>query len=117
MTQGDLTTLTLAHWQIALATGFGVGALSVVLSFGKLSYIESTRWGIALVALLGTTLADYFNHATHFGGPWTEALVTGVGAATLSLIVSFGKLDSLIGKLETWPKEKQTGDSPTRTNT
>ena len=100
MTQGDLSTITLGHWQIALSTGFAVGLLSVVLSFGKLSLIEATRWGIALIAFVGTTIADLLMHGTHFGAWWAEALVTGVGAAVLSLLVSYTPLNRVIGKLD-----------------
>jgi len=34
-------------------------------------------------------------HPTHFGAVWTEALVTGLGAATLALITSYLPLDKL----------------------
>lgn len=100
MTQGDLSTVTLGHWQIALSTGFAVGLTSIVLSFGKLSRIEATRWGIALVAVVGTTVADLVMHPTHFGSWWSEALVTGLGAGALSLLVSFTALNKLIAKID-----------------
>lgn len=102
MTQGDLTSATLGHWQIAVSTGLAVGLTSVVLSFGKLARIEATRWGIALVALVGTSVADLVMHPTHFGSWWTESLVTGLGAAALSLLVSYTPLNKAIAKIDNY---------------
>ena len=35
-----------------------------------------------------TAVADMMTHPTHFGGPSTEAIVTGVGAGLLCLTMS-----------------------------
>jgi len=32
---------------------------------------------------------DYFTHPTHFGNHYTEAVTTGLGAALISILVSF----------------------------
>ena len=100
MTQGDLSTITWSHWQIALTTGVGVGLLSVCLSFGRPAQLQATRWGIALVALVGTFISDLVNHPSHFGAQWTEALATGVAAGLLSLVISLTPVDKLVAKLD-----------------
>lgn len=100
MSQGDLSTITLHHWQVALSTGLAVGLIAFPLSFGKLKNIESSRWGVALVAFVGTVIADWFVHSSN-SGSWSEAVITGVGAALLSLLISFTRLSRLIGRLET----------------
>lgn len=52
--QGNLGSLTLYHWEIALVTGFGVGIISLLASFGHLVKFQTSRWGIAFVAPVGT---------------------------------------------------------------
>jgi len=100
MTKGNLGTLTWYHWKIALTTGFGVGIISLLTSFGKLIHLQTSRFGVAFVAFAGTTISDYLSHPSNYGNTWTEALVTGVGAALLSLIVSFTPMDKFIDKLQ-----------------
>lgn len=99
MTQGDLTTLTLIHWQVALITGSLTGLVGIMFTFGKLIKLQKNRYGVALVALFGTVIADYANHPTHFGNAWTEAVVTGLGAATLCLLMSFTPVGKAIEKM------------------
>jgi len=100
MTQGDLSAVTLYHWQVAIQTGLLVGLLAVLFSFTKIKDWQSTRVGITLVALIGTFIADLMVHPTHFGAVWTEALVTGLGAAALALITSYLPLDRLTAKVK-----------------
>ena len=100
MTEGDLSAITLTHWQIALTTGTAVGVLGVLLSFGKAKKIQSTRLGFALVALVGTFVADLSIHPTHFGAFWTEALVTAIGASALAFVSSYLPIDRLKAKVE-----------------
>lgn len=100
MTQGDLSAVTLPHWQVALTTGTFVGALGVIMTFGSLRRLQASRWGVAAIAFAGTVAADIAVHPTHFGFPLAEALVTGVGAAALCLLVSFTPVGKMIEKLE-----------------
>lgn len=97
MTKGNLSTLTLNHWKIAMITGLGAGIISLIFSFGNLIKFQTSRYGVAFVALIGTIIADLLNHG---GQRWKEALVTGAGAAVLSLILSFTPLDGFIKKLQ-----------------
>lgn len=101
MTQGDLSSITLPHWQIALTTGSAVGILGVLMTFGPLRKVQKSRWGVAAIAFVGTVVADIAVHPTHFGFPLAEALVTGLGAAGLCLLVSYTPVGKFIEKLET----------------
>lgn len=100
MTQGDLSAVTFYHWQIALQTGTGAGVLAAILSFGNLRDLATTRFGIAAIAVLGTFIADYLTHPTHFGTVYTEALVTALAAGALSLVLSLTAIDKVIRKLQ-----------------
>ena len=97
MTKGNLGTLTLNHWKVAMITGLGAGIISLIFSFGNLVKFQTSRYGVAFVALAGTLIADLLNHGTQ---RWQEVLVTGLGAAVLSLFVSFTPLDGFIEKLQ-----------------
>jgi hypothetical protein len=84
MTQGNLLTLTLTHWLIASRTGLlaGTVATAVLWLAG-----ERRRWMMAALLTLGTIAADYLSHPSHFGGVLGEAVVTGLAAGALSVIV------------------------------
>lgn len=81
MVQGDFTVVTLKHAITAAKTGSIAGIAFVALSFSKKlkGNIYAATWTIGVL----TTIADYIIHPTHFGPPWTEAVVTGVAAAAL----------------------------------
>ncbi|KTD17328.1 hypothetical protein [Legionella jordanis] len=95
MTKGNLDSLTLHHWKIALLTGIGSGLISLLASLGDLVRFQTSRWGVAVIALVGTTIADYLNHSTI-----KEALLTGLGAALLSCLISLTPVDKLIKELQ-----------------
>lgn len=99
MTQGDLATITAEHWVTALKTGTGTGFIGVFLSFGNTAKIQANRYGVASIAFIATVIADYLNHPSHFGSQYTEALVTGIGAAALCLAMSFTPIGKAIEKL------------------
>jgi hypothetical protein len=84
MTQGNLLTLTLTHWLIASRTGLLAGA---VVAAALWLAGERRRWMIAALLALATIAADYVSHPSHFGGILGEALVTGLVAGALSLVV------------------------------
>lgn len=106
MSRGNLRTITWDHWQIALTTGLWAGFVAVLLSFGKLRVIQTNRWGVAATAVVGTFVGDFISHRSHFGGPLTEAAVTGLGAGLLCLLFSYTPAGAAIDKLA-----KVTSDS------
>lgn len=99
MSRGNLRTITWEHWQFALTTGLWAGFVAVILSFGKLRVIQTNRWGVAATAVAGTSLGDFLTHPSHFGGPMTEAAVTGLGAGILCLLFSYTPAGAAIDKL------------------
>lgn len=101
MTKGDLGAITLEHWKVALTTGLGVALLAVVLTFIPKLELHLSRWGVAAVAFVGTFIVDVLNHGSHYQLFWgDEALITAVGAAALSILVSFTPLDAWAQKLK-----------------
>jgi hypothetical protein len=100
MTRGDITAISLEHWKIALLTGGLSGFLGVVFSIGPLLRLYGHALFFALITFLGTVLSDWVIHPSHFGGEWTEALVTGSVAALASLVLSYTPIGDLLQKLE-----------------
>ena len=85
MVQGNLLILGVGHWIIASQTGIGAGLLATLaiwLSGGR------GRWVVAGVLTVATAAIDYVVHPGGFGPVFAEALVTGLGAGALSLVVS-----------------------------
>lgn len=84
MLQGNLLAMGLSHWVIASQTGVVAGAASVAaLSLTR----TENRFAIAAVLGVVTAVVDYFVHPGMIGhAEWTEAALTGLGAALLSLI-------------------------------
>lgn len=94
MSKGDLGSLTLDHWKIALVTGFGVAFLAIIFSLIPKLDLHLSRWGVAAVAFVGTFIADVLNHGSHYQAFWgDEALITAAGAAGLSILISFTPID------------------------
>ena len=89
MAQGNIFAITMGHLLMASETGLIAGAItatSVMLSR------TSRRWMISMMLGLVTAVVDFFMHTGTFGAVATEAIVTGIGAAVLSLL--FGTLIS-----------------------
>ena len=85
MVQGDLSVFTIKHALTAGKTGLIAGLLVVLTSyFQKLD----NKWLLAWMTGVMTTIADFISHPTHFGEHYTEAVVTGIGAGILSIILS-----------------------------
>jgi hypothetical protein len=88
MVQGNVLALTLTHWGKALQTGALTGALAVLVSFSGRKELQENKFVIAGLTGFLTAIADFLTHPTHFGGPSTEAITTGVGAGFLCLALS-----------------------------
>jgi hypothetical protein len=88
MVQGNIWLATLDHLQKALETGFVTGAGVLILS------LFTHRWFHNKYAVAGITggmcfIADLLIHPTHFGSYTTEAIVTGMLTAVISLAVNY----------------------------
>lgn len=86
MVQGNLFAVTVAHWIIALETGVIAG---LIASTAIISAKFRKQWVISLTLGLTTAIIDFIVHS----GPMIlssiiESVITGMGAALLSYIVS-----------------------------
>ena len=83
MTQGDLTSVTLTHWRIALSTGGLTAVFVTLLAVTGIEFNKLTRSIACGVAVFGADLAQ---HGTHFGAGWTEALATAAMSSGLAYL-------------------------------
>lgn len=85
MVQGNVLALGIGHWIVASQTGLAAGFLTTAALWASGG---RGRWIVAGALGLTTAMVDYFVHEGGFGSAATEAIVTGIGAALLSLAVS-----------------------------
>ena len=88
MVQGNIWLATLGHIHKAVETGFITGVGVLILS------LFTYRWFGNKFVVAGITggmcfIADLLIHPTHFGSYTTEAMVTGLITAIISLAVNF----------------------------
>jgi hypothetical protein len=85
MVQGNVLAVGVSHLIIASQTGITAGtAATIAILISKMH----KRGLIATILGAITTVVDYLVHPGNFGLVFTEAIVTGVGAALLSYAVS-----------------------------
>jgi len=85
MVQGNVLAIGVSHLIIASQTGITAGtAATIAVLLSK----KEKRGLIATILGSITTVVDYLVHPGMFGSLFTEAIVTGVGAALLSYVVS-----------------------------
>ena len=88
MVSGKILLISMKHFIIASKVGLvcaGGFALVTLLT----SKLMQNKYFLAGYVFLATGVIDYFTHPTHFGNHYTEAVTTGLGAALISIIVSF----------------------------
>jgi hypothetical protein len=100
MTQGDFSSVSLQHWAVASMTGMIAGTLAVAASFTPLFRRYNQVVSFAVMSFIGTFVADRLTHPSHFGGPWGEAIATALGAAAISLLISFSPVAAAVENLE-----------------
>jgi hypothetical protein len=88
MVQGDITAITVAHWIKALEVGSLTGLIALIFTLTHHPELEKNEYVIAGITGFITSIADYMLHPSHFGGPTSEAIVTGIGAGLLCLTLS-----------------------------
>jgi len=88
MTQGNLLIMTLDHWQKALQVGTVASLATILFILIDKEHITKSKFAMAGVIGFFTAIADFILHPSGFGGPTTEALVTGIGAGLLCLAMS-----------------------------
>ena len=84
MTQGDLGVVSWGHVVTAYDTG-----IKTAISFAVccLIFKRVSKYREVVITGLLTFIADLSTHPSHFGSAWTEALVTGLGASLIVLLV------------------------------
>jgi integral membrane sensor domain MASE1 len=88
MVQGHVMDATLAHLVIASKTGLLAVAPAMAVTFTRYARHLANRWTSAVVLGVCAFAADAAIHPSHYPGAYTEAALTGVGAALFSLLVS-----------------------------
>ena len=85
MVQGNLLLVGLAHWVTATQTGLIAGiAATTAITLAR----TTNRVLVALILGAVTGVVDYFVHPGMIGhNAWTEAVITGLGAAVLSYTI------------------------------
>ena len=87
MVQGNIWLATIGHLQKALETGFITGIGVLILSFFTHRWL-SNRFVVAGITAGMCFIADLLAHPSHFGNFTSEAIVTGVVTAIISLLVN-----------------------------
>ena len=88
MTQGKVLAITISHWITALKTGFITGIMAVAVAIFGNKKMQDNKFVISGMVGFLTAISDLLVHPSHFGGPNTEAIVTGIGAGLLCLALS-----------------------------
>jgi len=104
MVQGQLAEATLAHFAIAAKTGLLAVSPALAVTFGRharhfVHRLFLNRWASSLFLGICTFAADSLAHPSHYPGAYTEAALTGLGAAAFSLVVSYTPLGKRIDRL------------------
>ena len=86
MVEGDLGALTLYHAKVASKTGIVTGLAMVAASFIPWKKVREDKWVLTFLLGVATAAADLWNHPTHFGPEWAEAVATGAGAMVLAVL-------------------------------
>ena len=88
MTQGNLIIMTLDHWSKALQVGAVASIATVLFIMIDKEHVTKNKFVMAGTIGFFTAVVDFASHPSHFGGPSTEAVVTGIGAGLLCLAMS-----------------------------
>jgi integral membrane sensor domain MASE1 len=99
MVQGQLAQATATHFIIASETGLLTVFPLLGITWTRHARHYTNRWMSALFVGVCTFIADALIHHSHYAGEYTEAGLTALAAAALSLIVSFTPLGRHIDHL------------------
>lgn len=87
MVQGNIWLATMGHLQKALETGFLTGLGVLILSLFSHRWFNN-KYIVAAITGAMVFVADLIVHPSHFGGFATEAIVTGIFTAIISLALN-----------------------------
>ena len=98
MVQGHLLDATLTHFAIAGKTGVLATVPLVGVTLTRHARVMANRWiSSALIGACGVA-ADVISHGSHYPGAYTEAVLTGLGAFAVSVVVSYTPLGHRIDR-------------------
>jgi hypothetical protein len=86
MVHGDLSAITLAHWETALRTGAMTGAVLALLSFIENKKWLHNRYVTGALTGIATAASDFVVHPASISA---ESIITGAAAAALCVLYSF----------------------------
>jgi hypothetical protein len=78
----------LGHWEIAVQTGLGSGALLLLLTSTPARALLRRRFGNAAVVVVLIMLGDAYSHPSHDGIRWGEVVITGLTSGAFALVAS-----------------------------
>jgi integral membrane sensor domain MASE1 len=99
MVQGQIAEATLGHLAIASETGILTVFPILGLTWTRHARHLTNRWMSAAFVAVCAFFADAIVHRSHFGGEYTEAAWTAVGAFVLSVAVSYTPVGKQIDRL------------------
>jgi hypothetical protein len=99
MVQGHVTEITGGHALIASQTGVLSILPALALTFTRYVRYLANRWTSSLFIGVCGFAADAVVHGSHYPGPYTEAVLTGIGTTAASVLVSYTPLGKRIERL------------------
>ena len=87
MVQGNIWLATMGHLQKALETGLLTGLGVLIFSLFSHRWFNN-KYIVAAITGAMVFVADLIVHPSHFGGFATEAIVTGIFTAIISLALN-----------------------------
>jgi hypothetical protein len=87
MVQGNIWLATMGHLQKALETGFLTGLGVFIFSLFSHRWFNN-KYIVAAITGAIVFVADLIVHPSHFGGFATEAIITGIFTAIISLALN-----------------------------
>jgi len=96
MVQGDFRLVTVQHWYVGIKTAFISSTILLLLSLTEIQSLLTSFSRRLLFTSIVVAIVDHFVHPGHFGGEYTEAIATGLTAA--SLVALFGVIINAIQK-------------------
>jgi hypothetical protein len=99
MVQGHLGMVRPAHLAIATETGLLAVFPVLGITFTRYARYFANCWVSSSLLGICAFLADALIHRSHYGGEYTEAALTGLGAFALSVAISYTPLGKKIDGL------------------
>lgn len=87
MVQGDLRLLTTEHWKVGFQTALLGSTILTLIEISPSKFLLAGRLREFVVTSLIISMVDHFVHPSHFGGPYAEAIATGLTAVGINMSI------------------------------